>query len=193
MANCGNWECGVPLHYSIDSKQKNPYFPCCSPKCYEAFKAREKRDREELEARWHAEKARKKEEQKQESAKIQAEWERSPEGQKVKRRVEEERRKEKEEKSFAAGFNFFWFVITGIACLVGWNIAGWLGVIGGILTSFASFLLIVIWVHAEGFGFFWFGLIAIACFVGWNIAGWLGVTIGFTLAVLVSFRLLVSK
>lgn len=125
MANCENRECRVPLHYSIDSKQNNPYFPCCSPKCYEAVKAKEKRDREEHEARWHAEKAREKEEQKQENARIQAELRRSPEYQKFKRRVEKERR---EEKFFAAGFNFLWFGLIAIACFVGWNIAGWLGV-----------------------------------------------------------------
>ena len=123
MANRENCpECNIPLHYSIDSKQKNPYFPCCSSKCSSDFytkrEASDKRAREEHEARWHAEKARKKEEQKQESAKIQAEWERSPEGQKVKRRVEEERRKEKEEKSFAGGWGCAWQATAWISFCV---------------------------------------------------------------------------
>ena len=79
----------MPLHRSIDSKDKNPYFPFCSSNCYTERQAKDKRDREEHEARWHREQAKKKEERQQEADQRNAEhlaklrvWERSPEGQK---------------------------------------------------------------------------------------------------------------
>ena len=124
--DCNNRECGVPLHYSIDSKEKNPYFPCCSGKCYEALRAREKRDREEHEARWH-------------------EQRRTPE---EKARLAKEK-KEKEDANANFGLKFF-FTFVGIVFLVLWFMGGLpaiLTVAGWTLGFMIVFIIVVSFIH----------------------------------------------
>ena len=48
-------KCGMPLHRSIDSREKSVNFPFCGDECRRLFKDDEERDRTLHEARWHRE------------------------------------------------------------------------------------------------------------------------------------------